>query len=71
MLYYKGAISYVDKKEDALNVILETAYNAFLAIRQFRIQCIFQHGYLKGWHPKNILSNLCTNHNTLCHASYH
>ncbi len=35
MLYYK-ALSYVGKKEDALDAIQETAYNAFLAIGQLR-----------------------------------
>src|SRR5690606_8750303 len=35
MLYYK-AISYVGKKEDALDAIQETAYKAFLAIGQLR-----------------------------------
>lgn len=35
MLYYK-AISYVRNKEDALDVIQETAFNAFLAIRKLR-----------------------------------
>lgn len=35
MLYYK-ALSYVRKKEDALDAIQETAYNAFLAIKQLR-----------------------------------
>src|SRR4051794_32703270 len=35
MLYYK-AHSYVGKKEDALDAIQETAYNAFLAIRYLR-----------------------------------
>jgi RNA polymerase sigma-70 factor (TIGR02954 family) len=35
MLYYK-ALSYVGKKEDALDAIQETACKAFLAIRQLR-----------------------------------
>lgn len=35
MLYYK-ALSYVGKKEDALDAIQETAYNAFIAIGQLR-----------------------------------
>lgn len=35
MLYYK-AISYVGNKEDALDAIQETAYNAFLSIHQLR-----------------------------------
>lgn len=35
MLYYK-ALSYVGKKEDALDAIQETAYNAFLAIGKLR-----------------------------------
>ena len=35
MLYYK-ALSYVGKKEDALDAIQETAYRAFLAIGQLR-----------------------------------
>ncbi|WP_232230175.1 hypothetical protein [Bacillus sp. J37] len=35
MLYYK-ALSYVGKKEDALDAIQETTYNAFLGIGQLR-----------------------------------
>jgi RNA polymerase sigma-70 factor (ECF subfamily) len=35
MLYYK-ALSYVGKKEDALDAIQETACKAFLAVRQLR-----------------------------------
>lgn len=35
MLYYK-ALSYVGKKEDALDAIQETAYKSFLAIGQLR-----------------------------------
>ncbi len=35
MLYYK-ALSYVGKKEEALDAIQETAYKAFLAIWQLR-----------------------------------
>lgn len=35
MLYYK-ALSYVGKKEDALDVIQETSYRAFLSIGQLR-----------------------------------
>ena len=35
ILYYK-ALSYVGKKEDALDAIQETAYNAFLAIPKLR-----------------------------------
>jgi len=35
MLYYK-ALSYVGNKEDALDAIQETAYNAFLAIGKLR-----------------------------------
>lgn len=35
MLYYK-ALSYVGNKEDALDAIQETSYNAFLAIRKLR-----------------------------------
>ncbi|OLO25262.1 RNA polymerase subunit sigma [Alkalihalophilus pseudofirmus] len=35
MLYYK-ALSYVGKKEEALDAIQETAYKAFLAIGQLR-----------------------------------
>lgn len=35
MLYYK-ALTYVGNKDDALDVIQETAYNAFLSIHQLR-----------------------------------
>lgn len=35
MLYYK-ALSYVDTKEDALDAIQETSYNALLSIQQLR-----------------------------------
>jgi RNA polymerase sigma-70 factor (ECF subfamily) len=35
MLYYK-ALSYVGNKDDALDAIQETAYNAFLAIRKLK-----------------------------------
>ena len=40
MLYYK-ALSYVGNKEDALDAIQETAYNAFLAIRTIEKSGVF------------------------------
>ncbi len=44
MLYYK-ALSYVGKKEDALDVIQETACNAFLSLVSYETQNTFQLGY--------------------------